>query len=174
MRSRVPAVVDHPDDEDAAEAAALRILGGASQSAGGLTKRLRQRGYSAAAAASAVERCRALGYVDDGALTEALLARHRRAGHGRARALADLRRRGVSSSTVAEALDAAPDDGGELESAVATARRLYERERTRDDDDDHARRRIAAALQRRGFAASVIAGALRALVTLRDDDAVER
>jgi SOS response regulatory protein OraA/RecX len=75
---------------------------------------------------------------------------------------------------VAQALDAAPDDGGELESAVTTARRLYERERARDDGDDHARRRIAAGLQRRGFAASVIAGALRALVTSRDDDAVER
>jgi regulatory protein len=164
------AVVEDPDDADAAEAAALRILGGASQSASGLMQRLRRRGYSVTAASSAVQRCSELGYVNDDALAESVLARHRRAGHGRARAVADLRRRGVSSSSVTEALQSAPDDGGELASAAATAQRLYDRERKRDDGDDRARRRIAAALQRRGFSAGVIYGALRAVVVTPDGE----
>ncbi|MGH7687925.1 MAG: regulatory protein RecX [Candidatus Dormibacteria bacterium] len=151
-----------PDSADAALAAALRILGGASQSADALQRKLHQRGYSSSAVRSAVERCREYGYVDDSALAESLVGRHVRAGHGRARVVAELRRRGVSSAAAAQALDAVDEDD-ELRSATEVAQKLYEREARRGDVDDRARRRIAAALQRRGFASGVILNALRSV-----------
>jgi regulatory protein len=161
MPRTADAAVD-PDDEDGALEAALRILAGAAQSSNGLQRRLQQRGYSRRAARHAVERCRALGYVDDTALAHSLVGRHQRAGHGRARVIADLRRRGVSSSAAAKALDAV-DEEDEARAAAAVAQKLYDREAKRGDVDDAARRRIAAALQRRGYASSVILSALRSV-----------
>ena len=158
-------VVEDQDDADAAEAAALRILAGASQAASALERRLRQRGFSLRAARAAVARCRELGYIDDDAFARAVVNRHLRAGHGRGLAVADLRRRGVSSSVAAEALGVIDEDE-QQGSAAALAQRLYDRERAREDFDfDGARRRIGAALQRRGFSSSVILRALREVQT---------
>jgi regulatory protein len=150
-----------PDDLDAAESTALRILGGASQSATGLERRLLQRGFSRRTASAAVERCRALGYIDDAALASSVVGRHRRAGHGRARMLADLRSRGVGSEAARDAVSAVAED--EQRSAIDAARRLLDREMRRGELDEKARRRIAGALQRRGFAGDVIVRALRAI-----------
>jgi regulatory protein len=149
-----------PDDADEAEEAALRILGGAAQSAQALRAKLRRRGFSAKASARAVQRCRERGYIDDGALAESLAARLQRTGHGRARVAAELRARGIDADAAAALLDglAAGDD----ERALEVGRRLLARELQRDDTDG-ARRRIAGALQRRGFSAGVIATTLRRL-----------
>lgn len=147
-------------DDESAFAAALRILGGASQSASALTRKLRQRGFERPAVAGAVERCRELGYVDDGALARSLVGRHVRAGHGRARVVVELRRRGVSPGAASEAL-LDVDDEEEARVAGEVAQKLYEREAKRGDVDDRARQRIAAALQRRGYSTSVILRALR-------------
>ena len=159
-----PVTVADPDDDDAALAAALRILGGASQSADALQRKLHQRGYSASAARSAVERCREYGYVDDAALAQSLVGRHIRAGHGRARVVTELRRRGVSPDAAAHALDTVDGDD-ELRAAAEVAQKLYEREARRGDVDDRASHRIAAALQRRGYASNVILSALRSVRT---------
>lgn len=150
------------DDDDAAFAAALRILGGASQSASALTQKLRRRGFQRTAANSAVERCRALGYIDDRALAKSLVGRQVRAGHGRARIVGELRRRGVAASAASEAL-LDVDEGDETRVASELAQKLYDREAKQGEVDDRARRRIAAALQRRGFAPSVILRALRSV-----------
>ena len=150
-----------PDDLDAAESTALRILGGASQSATNLERRLLQRGYSRRTASAAVERCRALGYVDDAALAVSLVGRHRRAGHGRARMLADLRTRGVGVEAARDAVSAVAED--EQQAAIDAARRLVDRELRRGELDENARRRIAGALQRRGFAGDIVVRALRAI-----------
>ena len=161
---KTPMAATDPDDAEAALTAALRILGGASQSADALQRKLHQRGYSTTAARSAVERCREYGYVDDNALAQSLVGRHVRAGHGRARVVAELRRRGVSPAAATQALDAVDGDD-ELRVAAEVAQKLYEREAKRGDVDDRARHRIAAALQRRGYASNVILSALRSVRT---------
>lgn len=164
MRRRPAEVIVDPDDAEAALEAALRILGGAGHAASVLQRKLQHRGYSTRAAAEAVRKCRELGYVDDTALAVSLVGRHARAGHGRARLIADMRRRGVSSAAAAEALGAIDEDE-EVAAATAVAQRLYERELKKGDVDDCARRRIAAALQRRGYSSGVILRALRAVRT---------
>src|SRR5579859_5703187 len=141
MRRPAEVIVD-PDDAEAALEAALRILGGASQAASALQRKLQHRGYSPRAVTEAVGRCRELGYVDDTALAVSLVGRHARAGHGRSRAIADMRRRGVSSAAAAEALGPIDEDE-EVVAATAVAQKLYERELKKGDVDDSARRRIA-------------------------------
>ncbi|MBV9099954.1 MAG: regulatory protein RecX [Candidatus Dormibacteraeota bacterium] len=162
MRRRTTAAqVDDPDDVSAAEATALRILGGASQSANGLQRRLQQRGYSADAAQAAVERCRELGYVDDAKLAASVAARHRRSNHGRVRIVADLRARGVNADAIAAATEAIAGD--EQDAAVAAAHQLAARRGGDSEVDQMTRRKIGAALQRRGFSGDVIVRALRSL-----------
>ena len=160
-RARSATKVEDPDDLDAAEATALRVLGGAAQSAAGLQRRLEQRGYSATAAAHAVERCRELGYINDASLAESVAARHRRSHHGRMRIVADLRARGVDAEAITNATDALA--AGEQDEAVAAARALFERLDRRGAVDDRSRRKTGAALQRRGFSGDVIVRALRAI-----------
>ena len=152
--------VDDPDDADAAESAALRILGGASQSADALQQRLLRRGFSPAAAGAAVSRCRELGYVDDSALAESVISRHRRAGHGRARIVADLRGRRLSDQTVRDVVAGLEEDDEEA-AVLAAARALFDREARRGEMDDGALRRVAGALQRRGFSSALIRKAIR-------------
>ncbi|MFN2581145.1 MAG: regulatory protein RecX [Candidatus Dormibacteria bacterium] len=163
MRRRT-AVVNDPDDVNAAEAAALRILGGASQAAAALERRLRHRGFSASAAQHAVQRCRELGYVDDAAFAMSLTARQQRAGHGRGRVVAELRKRGIDGDDAAAALGAIDEDAEE-QAAAALAQKLYDREAGGRRVDDRTRHRIAAALQRRGFGSRVITHALRRVDT---------
>ena len=163
MRRSAEAVAD-PDDDEAALAAAVRILDGAAQSADALRRKLLTKGFSHSAVRGAVERCRELGYVDDAALAQSLVGRHARAGHGQARVIADMRRRGVSSAAAEVAL-ATIDEDAEVTAATAVAQKLYERELKKGEVDDRARRRIGAALQRRGYASGVILRALRAVRT---------
>ncbi|MBV8529560.1 MAG: RecX family transcriptional regulator, partial [Candidatus Dormibacteraeota bacterium] len=94
-------------------------------------------------------KCRELGYVDDTALAVSLVGRHARAGHGKGRVIADMRRRGISNAAAVVALGEIDEDD-EVRIASDVAQKLYERERKKGDVDDGARRRIAAALQRRG------------------------
>jgi regulatory protein len=150
-----------PDDAAEAEACALRVLRGAGQSSASLQRKLERRGYTADAAAEAVRRCAAAGYVDDQALAASIAARHRRSGHGRARVAADLRSRGVAGEVIAGALDAQTDT--EEAAALAVARQLWNRAANVDAGDERARRRVAGALQRRGFSAALVVRVLRAL-----------
>jgi regulatory protein len=163
-RQQTPQAPVDRDDPEAALDAALRILGGASQSADALRHKLHQRGFSNTAARSALDRCRELGYVDYTELAQSLVGRHTRAGHGRARVIADMRRRGVSPAAAAQALDRL-DEAEEQRAASEVAQKLYDREAKRGDVDDRARQRIAAALQRRGYESGVILSALRSVRT---------
>ena len=150
-----------PDSADAAEDAALRILRGAGQSIASLQRKLERRGYSPDAAGEAVRRCASSGYVDDAAMAASVAARHRRAGHGRARVAADLRAKGVAAELITEALDS--QDGTEEASALAVAQQLWERTAPSGPHDRRARMRVAGALQRRGFSSSLVARVLRGL-----------
>jgi regulatory protein len=150
-----------PDSADAAEDAALRILRGAGQAAASLQRKLERRGYTADASNEAVRRCVATGYVNDAAMAASVAARHRRAGHGRARVAADLKARGVAPELITEALDGQTDT--EEAAAMAVALQLWERTEARGSRDQRSRMRIAGALQRRGFSSSLIARVLRGL-----------
>jgi regulatory protein len=150
-----------PDSADAAEDAALRILRGAGQSAAGLQRKLERRGYSAEAAADAVRRCADAGYVDDAAMAVSVAARHRRAGHGRARVAADLKAKGVAAELITEALEGQNDT--EEAAAMTVAQQLWARIGASGARDQRARMRVAGALQRRGFSSSLVARVLRGL-----------
>jgi len=150
-----------PDSADAAEDAALRILRGAGQAAASLQRKLERRGYTADASNEAVRRCVATGYVNDAAMAASVAARHRRAGHGRARVAADLKARGVAPELITEALDGQTDT--EEAAAMAVALQLWERTEARGSRDQRSRMRVAGALQRRGFSSSLIARVLRGL-----------
>jgi regulatory protein len=150
-----------PDSADAAEDAALRILRGAGQAAASLQRKLERRGYTADASNEAVRRCVATGYVNDAAMAASVAARHRRAGHGRARVAADLKAKGVAPELITEALDGQTDT--EEAAAMAVALQLWERTEARGSRDQRSRMRIAGALQRRGFSSSLIARVLRGL-----------
>jgi regulatory protein len=150
-----------PESADAAEDAALRILRGAGQSGMSLQRKLEQRGYASEAAAEAVRRCIATGYVNDAAMAASVAARHRRAGHGRARVAADLKSKGVAADLITEALDGQSDT--EEAAALAVARQLWERRGPADPRDRRAYARVAGALQRRGFSSSVVSRVMRGL-----------
>jgi regulatory protein len=150
-----------PESADAAEDAALRILRGAGQSGMSLQRKLEQRGYATEAAAEAVQRCIATGYVNDAAMAASVAARHRRAGHGRARVAADLKSKGVAPELISDALDGQSDT--EESAALAVARQLWERSGSADPRDRRAYMRVAGALQRRGFSSSVVSRVMRGL-----------
>ncbi len=139
----------------------MRILRGAGQSAASLQRKLERRGYTADAAGEAVSRCAASGYINDAVMAASVAARHRRAGHGRARVAADLRAKGVAGDLITEALDGQSDT--EEAAALAVAQRLWERAGAPDSRDQRARMRVASALQRRGFSSSLVLRVMRGL-----------
>ena len=139
----------------------MRILRGAGQSAAALQRKLERRGYTAEAADEAVRRCTDSGYINDAAMAASVAARHRRAGHGRARVAADLKAKGVATELITETLDGQNDT--EEASALAVAQRLWERTGAVDARDRRARMRVAGALQRRGFSSSLVARVMRGL-----------
>ncbi len=158
MRTITPPAL--PESADAAEDAALRILRGAGQSGTSLQRKLERRGFTAEAASEAVRRCIDTGYVNDAAMAASVAARHRRAGHGRARVAADLKSKGVAADLISEALDGQSDT--EEASALAVAQQLWGRAPA-DSRDRRTLMRIAGALQRRGFSSSVVSRVLRGL-----------
>jgi regulatory protein len=156
-----PAAPAEPDNANAAEDTALRILRGAGQSSASLQRKLERRGYTADAAVEAVRRCMDSGYINDAALAASVAARHRRSGHGRARVAADLKARGVSGELITEALDGQSDS--EEAAALAVAQQLWNRAGSPDSRDRKALMRVAGALQRRGFSSALVMRVMRGL-----------
>ena len=95
------------------------------------------------------------GYVDDAAMAVSVAARHRRAGHGRARVAADLRAKGVAAELITEALDGQNDT--EEAAALAVAQQFWERTGT----SGSARSAGAHACRGRAAAARLLLGARR-------------
>ena len=155
------AAPNEPDNANAAEDTALRILRGAGQSSASLQRKLERRGHTADAAAEAVRRCRDAGYINDAALAASVAARHRRSGHGRAQVAADLQARGVSGELITEALDAQSDS--EEAAALGVAQHLWSRAGSPDRRD---RRRACASpghCMRRGFSSALVIRVMRGL-----------
>ncbi len=150
------------EERRAAEAAALRILGGAAQSQAALRRRLVQRGFSEQAADAATQEATRLGYVDDAALARSIVSR-RRGRRGSLRIVSELRARGVEEEVARAALRGVPQEE-ERAAALEEARR---RAAGGLPADRVARRRelgrIAGALSRLGYPSDAVAHAVRAI-----------
>jgi len=107
-----------------------------------------------------VERLSRVGLLDDQLLAENLVRTlTERKGMGRQAVKAELRRRKVDDTAVAEALEAIdPDD--ELERAIEVATKRAQQ--LRSYDAETAKRRLGAFLQRRGYSGSVLSAAMNA------------
>lgn len=151
-----------PDDRSAAEAAALRILQGATQSEAGMRRRLQRSGFSEDVAVEVTGSLVRGGWIDDRRLAVGIAERRRDTGYGRRRLAADLAHRGITRDADVDAALGSLDADAELESARSAARRLRRRYPAgRLDGTDL--RRLAAALQRRGFGSVTLRTVLREL-----------
>jgi len=133
-----------PAQREAASADAARYLAAAERTVAGLRSYLEGRRYLPGVVEEVVARARQLGWVDDSRFA-AMLVREK-PGRGRARILADLRRRGVPSR-IAEQAAAGVDEDSELRAVMPlVARRYFHLDR------ETALRRASGFLVRRGFA----------------------
>lgn len=119
-----------------------------AQSRAELERKLLRRGHEPEQVEAALVRVAELGYLDDAAYAQGLVAR-RSAGRGAAAIGAELRAKGLSRDETQAAL-AALDPETEREAAERLAVRLVA-----PGDDRHAIERAAAKLLRRGFSAEV-------------------
>lgn len=123
---------------------AADLVGKRAMSRHELEKKLREKGASQSEAAYAVQWLEAIGAIDDREYA-ALLARHYgQMGYGPARIREKLREKGISRELWDEAMEEAPETGGQIDAFLAgklRGRRPDEREQ----------RRLTSALLRRGF-----------------------
>ena len=146
MPRRAPPTTNRPPP-DAFDLAA-RLLGLRPHSELELRQKLRRRGCSPKAIDEAMSRARGLGYLDDAAFANALVARRSRT-RGPAIVAAELATKGIDREVAQDALRAV-----DRAAQVAAARRLA-------GGSAHSDRRVVAArLLRRGFAYAVIRDAL--------------
>ena len=146
-------------DPAKARASALETLAGQEASANMLYERLCRR-YTEQAAAAVAEMVQ-LDYVNDARYAEARAHSLLAARKSRRAAAQSLRQKGLAPAEVAGALEAvyAPEDGGddpELEAAAALVDSRYRKKLAIGRRD-----LVVAALQRRGFAYSVIKEAIK-------------
>ena len=136
---------------------ALELLGFRARSESELESRLRQAGHEPAAAASALQRCRELGYLDDRAFALAHVRdRLRLRPKGRRALRSELFAKGIDADLAEAAIAEAFVESGLDETDLA--RRLAAR-RTKalvGLEPDAARRRLSGYLTRRGFPPPVV------------------
>jgi regulatory protein len=138
-----------PNDVEGAVEKALRVLNAATQTRLGLTRKLERAGFAAATATRACDRVEAMGYVNDRAYAEAVLAKRQRQGRGVKVIAAELRHKGIDTDLVEEII-------GELsvEDEVARAAELADKLLVRHRDEPLVRQRehVMGGLLRRGYA----------------------
>nr|WP_325300035.1 regulatory protein RecX [uncultured Dysosmobacter sp.] len=126
------------------KAMAADLIGKRAMSRAGLEKKLKEKGASEEEARYAAEWLEAIGAIDDGDYA-ALLVRHcAQLGYGPARIRDKLYEKGVPRELWDEALEQAPDNGGQID------RFLAGRLRGRAPDEKE-KKRLTDALLRRGF-----------------------
>ena len=120
-------------------------------------RRLRKKGVDAAAIAAAIERCEALGYLDDREFASAYARdRIRLRPCGEARLMANLQARGVSEGDAAAGIRTAFRDEDVSEEDLLEREASRQARRLARVEPETARRRLYAALMRRGFPASMV------------------
>jgi regulatory protein len=158
-----PAVADEAQSADVradAEAALLRKLRTRSLSVSEARKVLNESGALGADAEEIIDDCIRRGYLDDRQLAEALLRSGvERKGMGRAAVARTIAQRGIERSVIDEVLDSEPNDDAQraLDFARKKAASLGYLDR------EVAVRRLAGQLARRGFSASALSVASRAV-----------
>jgi regulatory protein len=146
-----------PENPDAAFEKAVRVLNAAAQTSNGLNAKLRRAGYSARAADEACRRAVSLGYVNDQAYADALVAKRLRQGRGRRLISQELGHKGLDAELVGESI-AGVDAADELQSATELAAKLVRRHAA--EPEQKRRDKVLGALARRGFGAQVSRRAL--------------
>ena len=117
-----------PDDEQAARAYALRLLGRRSHATVELSRKLSLRGYEPAAVTAAVERLRSAGLLDDERFAASFM-RYALAGKAQGRRLleAKLKAHGVERTLAAAVVQGALTDEDEMRLATEAAGKFLAR-----------------------------------------------
>ena len=131
---------------------ALSLLGYRVRAKGELRERLGRAGYSGETVAVVIARLEELGYLDDEEFARSLAREDARKKYGPRRILGDLRRAGVDEEVAREAVDEAFVERSEYLTALAIARRRYNKE---EKGSDTQARRVYGFLMRRGYSADV-------------------
>lgn len=141
--------------------AALRLLKTRERSEKELAGRLQRKGFAAEAVNAAIERCRELGYVDDGRFASGrarqLLASGRAVGP---RLRRELHNAGVAEEVVEQALAELNEDYSEAELLVELLQRRYPAF-DYQQADDREKRRVVNYFLRRGFALATVMDQLK-------------
>jgi regulatory protein len=144
--------------------AAVRLLAVRGRSTQEIVTRLRQKGLGKDAVAHAVGRLEADGLLDDGRFAREYARMQTTRGHGPARIMAELSRKGVERHVAERAVaEVGGDDEGERrERLLALARKRAMQ--LRGLDRDVARRRLMAYLARRGYGAGQVRDVVAELI----------
>jgi regulatory protein len=140
---------DAGDPEAQARQICLRLLAIAPKSRAQLAQALRRRGVPNEAAEAVLARFTDVGLIDDAAFARAWVeSRHYSRGLSRRSLSAELRRQGIETEEIREAVDTL-----DPEQEVATARRLVEQKMaaTRGQPTEARVRRAAGTLARKGY-----------------------
>jgi regulatory protein len=144
-----PAETEVGDPEEQARQICLQLLTIAPKTRAQLAAALRRRGIPAEAAEAVLARFTDVGLIDDAAFARAWVeSRHYSRGLSRRSLSAELRRQGVETEEIREAVDTLDPD-----QEVATARRLVEQKMagTRGQPPQVRVRRAAGVLARKGY-----------------------
>jgi regulatory protein len=142
------------DPEAQARQICLRLLTAAPRTRTQLAQALHRRGVPTQAAETVLSRFTDVGLIDDAAFARAWVeSRHYSRGLSRRSLSAELRRQGVQTEEIREAVD-----GLDPEQEVATARRLVEQKMavTRGQPPEARARRAAGTLARKGYPAGLV------------------
>lgn len=123
---------------------AADLVGRRAMSRRELERKLTEKGASQAEARYAAEWLEAIGAIDDRDYAALLVRHYGQMGYGPVRIREKLREKGVPRELWAEALEAAPDSGGQIEAFLTG--KLHGR-----PPEEAERRRLTSALLRRGF-----------------------
>jgi len=141
--------IEAGDPEAQARQICLRLLTVAPKTRAQLAAALRRRGIPAEAAEAVLARFTDVGLIDDAAFARAWVeSRHYSRGLSRRSLSAELRRQGIETGEIREAVDTL-----DPEQEVATARRLVEQKlaSTRGQPPEARVRRAAGTLARKGY-----------------------
>ena len=142
------------DPEAQARQICLRLLTLAPRTQAQLAAALHRRGIPDETAEAVLSRFADVGLIDDAAFARAWVeSRHYSRGLSRRSLSAELRRRGVQTEEIREAVDSL-----DPEQEVATARRLVEQKMaaTRGQPPEARARRVAGTLARKGYPAGLV------------------
>jgi len=152
------------DERDRAEKLLLQRLRGRSLSAVEAEKLLRSTDIDEEAVHEILERFAELHYLDEEKLADQIMhSHHDRKGLGRSGVAAEMRQRGLDAELIAEKLEEMPDDEAERATELAL-KRVGQLDRFDDATID---RRLTGFLMRKGYASSVVRGAVKAALASR-------